>query len=106
MCGLLGQASVSHNLNNDWLISGHDFIKHRGPDYDGTWRSNDELVTFLHLRLSILDLSYEGHQPISFTDRGFTLVFNGEIYNFKKIRSYLEDSNYNSKSNTFKTSKS
>ena len=106
MCGILGQASVSHNLNNDWLISGHDLIKHRGPDDVGTWRSNDNLVSFLHRRLSILDLLYEGHQPMSFTDRGVTVVFNGEVYNFKEIRSNLEDSNYNFKSNTFKKSKS
>ena len=99
MCGILGQASVSHNLNNDWLISGHNLIKHRGPDDDGTWRSHDNLVTFLHRRLSILDLSSEGHQPMSFTDRGVTIIFNGEIYNFKEIKSELENSFYTFNSN-------
>ena len=63
-------------------------IAHRGPDQDGVWC--DEHVTLGHRRLSIIDLSEAGRQPMPNEDGGVQVVFNGEIYNFAEIRAELE----------------
>ena len=65
-----------------------DVIAHRGPDQDGIWC--DEHVTLGHRRLSIIDLSEAGRQPMPNEDDGVQVVFNGEIYNFAEIRKELE----------------
>ena len=69
-------------------------LSHRGPDDDGACAlpgTTDALVgAFAHRRLSILDLSAAGHQPMTTTDDRFTLAFNGEIYNFRSLRAELE----------------
>ncbi len=65
-------------------------IEHRGPDDRGTWQSPSGQASFSHARLSILDLSAAGHQPMSTPDGRFTIVFNGEIYNFRALRKALE----------------
>lgn len=62
-----------------------EFIQFRGPDYTGIEKVAD--LTFGHLRLSILDLDVRSHQPMQFED--FTIVFNGEIYNFQEIKKEL-----------------
>lgn len=62
-----------------------EFIQFRGPDYTGIEKVAD--LTFGHLRLSILDLDVRSHQPMQFED--FTIVFNGEIYNFQEIKTEL-----------------
>jgi asparagine synthase (glutamine-hydrolysing) len=64
-------------------------LKHRGPDDSGLWLSSDGRVCFAHRRLSIIDLSSTGHQPMGGGD-GFVLIFNGEIYNFGILRTELE----------------
>jgi asparagine synthase (glutamine-hydrolysing) len=63
-------------------------IRHRGPDGEGTFRSRD--VGLVHTRLSILDLSDAGSQPMFLPDRSLGVVFNGEIYNFIELRKELE----------------
>ena len=65
-----------------------DVIAHRGPDQDGVWC--DEHVTLGHRRLSIIDLSEAGRQPMPNEDGAVQVVFNGEIYNFAEIRKDLE----------------
>ena len=65
-----------------------DVIAHRGPDQDGVWC--DEHVSLGHRRLSIIDLSEAGRQPMPNEDDGVQVVFNGEIYNFAEIRKDLE----------------
>lgn len=65
-----------------------DVIAHRGPDQDGVWC--DEHVSLGHRRLSIIDLSEAGRQPMPNEDDGVQVVFNGEIYNFAEIRTELE----------------
>jgi len=65
-------------------------ILHRGPDDSGAWTSDDGSVVLGHRRLSIVDLSPEGHQPMRSASGRFVMVFNGEIYNFRKLRGELE----------------
>jgi asparagine synthase (glutamine-hydrolysing) len=68
-----------------------DFLRHRGPDDAGVEiASEDPLVAFGHRRLSIIDLSAAGHQPMHDPDADTWLTFNGEIYNFLALRSQLE----------------
>jgi asparagine synthase (glutamine-hydrolysing) len=94
MCGLVGIASLSPAPDRTWLATGRDAITHRGPDDAGEWWSNDGRVGLAHRRLSILDLSPAGHQPMRDEQRGLTTVFNGEIYNFRELRAQLEQRGY------------
>ncbi len=90
MCGIVGVASIDRQTNRSWLRIGRDTMKHRGPDDAGEWWSEDSRVGMAHRRLSILDLSPLGHQPMHFYSRNIVIVFNGEIYNFAELRNELE----------------
>ena len=57
-------------------------ISHRGPDNEGFWLSDCERVFFAHRRLSVVDLSLDGNQPMQSDCGQYSIVFNGEIYNF------------------------
>jgi asparagine synthase (glutamine-hydrolysing) len=65
-------------------------IRHRGPDDQGIWKSPGEACVLGHSRLSIIDLSPLGHQPMQDPETGNCIVFNGEIYNFKSLREQCE----------------
>jgi asparagine synthase (glutamine-hydrolysing) len=65
-------------------------LNHRGPDDSGVWSSPEGAALFVHTRLSILDLSQAGHQPMHLDGGRFTITFNGEIYNFRELRGVLE----------------
>src|SRR5260370_40715124 len=67
-----------------------DQLSHRGPDDSGVWVDRQAGVAFGHRRLSILDLSPDGHQPMHSETGRYVIVFNGEIYNFAELRSTLE----------------
>lgn len=69
-----------------------DHLAHRGPDDYGVWVDPERGVALGHQRLSIIDLSQEGHQPMVSRCGQFVLVFNGEIYNFKSLREHVEGS--------------
>lgn len=89
MCGIVGRFSKE---SNSAKVSDALFIlRHRGPDDSGSLNIdiNDWNICLGQTRLSIIDLSPGGHQPFSSSDKNFSLIFNGEIYNYKEIRSYL-----------------
>jgi len=65
-------------------------LQHRGPDGQGIHISTDKKVALAHTRLAILDLSPSGHQPMSVANGRYWITFNGEIYNFRELRSQLE----------------
>ncbi len=90
MCGMIGVALQAPQTDLSWLKVGRDTLIHRGPDDAGEWWSDDRRVGLAHRRLSILDLSSLGHQPMHREDRGLSIVFNGEIYNFIELRRELE----------------
>lgn len=87
MCGIVG---VFGNLDRLDFKSALDRIKHRGPDDQGQYFDHESSVWLGHTRLSIQDLSPSGHQPMLSDDGQVVIVFNGEIYNFKELRSSLE----------------
>lgn len=72
----------------------------RGPDGDGLWLSQDNTVGLAHRRLSILDLSERGAQPMSTPDSSLRIVFNGEIYNFQELRKRLQAKGHKFHSNS------
>jgi len=90
MCGIAGIYAPHARLEPSTVDLMLTAMAHRGPDDRGTEvLSNGELI-FGHLRLSILDLSPLGHQPMAGPDRKTWIVYNGEIYNFREIRTELE----------------
>jgi asparagine synthase (glutamine-hydrolysing) len=68
----------------------NDRLRHRGPDGSGLWASECGHVVMGHRRLSVLDLTAHAQQPMVSADKRYTIVFNGEIYNFAALRSELE----------------
>ena len=83
MCGIVGYVSKTKYELSKQLTA----IKHRGPDAIGTYY--DEKLGFGHTRLSIVDTKAEANQPFTLEDKNYVIVFNGEIYNFKDLRSDL-----------------
>lgn len=86
MCGLVGVAATFPIHNRSWLRAGMQTLAHRGPDDQGEWWSDDERVGLAHRRLSIVDLSPLGHQPMQDALGRFSVVFNGEIYNYRELK--------------------
>lgn len=77
-------------MNRDELIAVRDAMQQRGPDGRGIWLSEDNRVGMAHRRLSIIDLSASGAQPMASHDGRLHVVFNGEIYNYRQLRAELE----------------
>jgi asparagine synthase (glutamine-hydrolysing) len=95
MCGIVGSVGLADLATVQRMTRR---IAHRGPDDEGFWQ--DGQVVFGHRRLSILDLSAAGHQPMQTDDGDLTIVFNGEIYNFPTIRAELEQRGARFRTNT------
>ncbi len=97
MCGIAGiieYAATEPTLSQALLRRMSDVIAHRGPDDEGQWISPNRRAGFAFRRLAIIDLSANGHQPMTTADGRFTIVFNGEIYNHRALRSELEAKGY------------
>lgn len=98
MCGLAGFIDANgFALRPSWpslLTAMSGAIRHRGPDDEGQFLDDGAGVGFAFRRLSILDLSMLGHQPMEGADGRHVLMFNGEIYNFAELRTELEAKGY------------
>ena len=98
MCGIAGAVGPTARLVPiDAMVASQH---HRGPDARGTYVNGRGTVTLGHNRLSIIDLSRAGSQPMASRDGRFHIVFNGEIYNYVELRRELHDYPYRSRSDT------
>src|SRR2546423_5701800 len=95
MCGLNGifayHLSASLPRQSE-LLRTRDFMRARGPDGAGEWRSEDGRCALGHRRLSIIDLDDRALQPMTEAGGRYVIVFNGEIYNYRELRLELESS--------------
>lgn len=98
MCGFVSWIGRNQKANRHALTRMLNVIRHRGPDDEGVYFSDN--VGFGFRRLAILDLSPAGHQPMSSADCRYTVVFNGEIYNYVEIRAELVAKGYSFRSNS------
>lgn len=88
IAGLLGASSTSQIEANVRRMAGS--LEHRGPDDEGVWLEPNHLVALAHRRLSIIDLSPLGHQPMHSASGRYVVAYNGEIYNFEELREDLD----------------
>ena len=93
MCGIAGIQNINSGLEYLDIRKITQCINHRGPDGLGTWKDDSSKVSLGHTRLSILDLSTAGSQPMILEDN-LIIVFNGEVYNFIEIRKELLEKGY------------
>jgi len=107
MCGICGKVSLNKNVNEALMRRMCSVLTHRGPDDEGVYVSQSAEriahsvnVGLGHRRLSIIDLSEAGHQPMSNEDGSIWLVMNGEIYNFPELRKDLKQKGHVFKSRT------
>ena len=100
MCGICGYIDKSGCFDgSEFLKEMGSILAHRGPDYEGLFL--DKYIGLCHRRLSILDLTSKGHQPMKYLER-YVIVFNGEIYNYLELKDELQkrgfcNSSFNSK---------
>lgn len=97
MCGIAGiflsqKAADPHQLAAIAAMTAT--LHHRGPDADGTWIDADGGIALGHRRLSIVDLSEAGKQPMLSNGKGLAIIFNGEVYNFPELRLKLEETGF------------
>lgn len=101
MCGIVGFSTTREFLSlKEDLPKAVSILSHRGPDDSGLFFDQTAGVGLGHRRLSILDLSALGRQPMGSDDGKVQIVFNGEVYNFHEIRKRLEEHGYRFHSNT------
>lgn len=94
MCGICG-----FNYRDPELLARMNHtLAHRGPDDEGTFE--DDHLSFGHRRLSIIDVSSRGHQPMTSEDGSLVMIYNGEVYNFQELRPELEREGYRFRSHT------
>src|SRR4051812_20916004 len=92
MCGITGILATSDAFpcDEELVTTMRDRMTHRGPDDGGSWASEDGTVALGHRRLSIVDLSAAGHNPMPNEDGTVWITYNGEVYNHKALRAELE----------------
>lgn len=88
MCGIFGAIGPLLDVDAINVESTLSTMAHRGPDGRGVWSGSGVLLG--HLRLAIIDLTERGHQPMRDDQRGVTLTYNGEVYNYRELRRELE----------------
>lgn len=100
VCGFINRDSISLTDNQDNIKEMLSVLKHRGPDHQDSWISEDGKVILGHTRLSIIDLSSNGNQPMTSENNRYVISYNGETYNHLKLRDNLKDVNFKSSSDT------
>src|SRR6266404_6977723 len=102
MCGFIGRINTLKPgaAGVPILRAGLRFLSRRGPDSNRNWASSDGRVELLHARLAIVDTDSRAHQPFTDVKNGVTVVFNGEIYNYRELRAELADYEFRTKSDT------
>ena len=92
MCGLTGFCDFNKNLSLTELQKATECLQHRGPDGNGTaiFKTQEATIGLGHRRLSILDLSSQGSQPMYSDDKNVVIILNGEVYNFVEVSKELE----------------
>jgi asparagine synthase (glutamine-hydrolysing) len=103
MCGIVGVfnfASTTRPVTDELIARMRDTMAHRGPDDCGLWVRGKGNVGLGHRRLSIIDLSPDGRQPMASEDQAVWITFNGEIYNFAELRRDLERRGHRFRSHT------
>ena len=94
MCGIAGIISLNNSKIDPIVVENvKRSLEHRGPDHSSHNFINDS-ICLIHTRLSIIDLNDRSNQPFQSTDKRYTIVFNGEIYNYKELRKELETKGY------------
>ena len=98
MCGIGGIVSINNSVIDQKISDDiKNSLNHRGPDHSLIKNINPN-CTFVHSRLAIIDLNPRSNQPLSSDDYKYHIVFNGEIYNYKELRSELKSLGYEFKS--------
>jgi asparagine synthase (glutamine-hydrolysing) len=104
MCGLAGFLNLNGGFHADTaraaVLAMAATLRHRGPDDEGAWLDEQAGIALSHRRLSILDLSPAGHQPMVSACGRYVVAFNGEIYNHRELRGDLRDSSWRGHSDT------
>jgi asparagine synthase (glutamine-hydrolysing) len=104
MCGIAGViypgGDARIGAGSRAALAMADCVAHRGPDDAGVWESADGTVALSHRRLSIIDLSPLGRNPMAWDNGRFWITFNGEIYNFRELRLELEAAGHRFRSHT------
>lgn len=99
MCGIAGIID-KRGIDRRLPLNMRDLLSHRGPDDAGIWLNINKTVGLVHRRLSIIDLSQAGHQPMSDEESEIWITYNGEVYNFIEIKKELLAKGYQFKSKT------
>lgn len=99
MCGVVGQISKLEQIDNEVFANMLQSLHHRGPDGNGTYFADNNLLAFGHTRLSFLDLTDSGKQPFISNNKQVIVTFNGEIYNYLELKKELLNE-YNFVTNT------
>lgn len=95
MCGIAGIISLDNQkIDEAVLLNMREAMHHRGPDDSGLYFNDERTVALGHRRLSIIDLSLLGHQPMLTEDGNICLIYNGELYNFRELRSELQNTGH------------
>jgi len=89
LCGITGFIDLKNKIEKAHLQKMVTTLSHRGPDDEGIWFDPKSGIALGHRRLSILDISQEGHQPMVSASGRYVIVYNGEVYNFKTLRNEL-----------------
>jgi asparagine synthase (glutamine-hydrolysing) len=94
MCGIGGVLSFNQKVDITSIQNMISTLHHRGPDGEGVWLNDSQQIGLGHKRLSILDLSETGKQPMHFANNRYSITFNGEIYNYLELKGALIEKGY------------